>query len=288
VKPAPLQYLRPESREEAVAALAEFGDEAKPLAGGQSLLTLMNLRVAQPEILLDVSRAGLTGISVDDALELGATTTQNAALWSSDVARSAPLMTRALRDVGHHTLRNRGTVGGSIAHADSSAELPAVLLALGGEVVAQSAGGSRTIAADDFFVSHFTTAMTDEELLVSVRVPVVPPDAWAFHEIARRHGDFALAGVAAAFALDEAGLVTSARVALFAVDERPLRIAEVEEALLGRPLGDDAAVAVAARRAAASVEPVTDIHGSTKFRKRLTDVVVRRALHTASPSTKAT
>lgn len=287
VKPAPVRYLRARSREEAVAALAELGDESKILAGGQSLLALMNLRVARPGVLLDIGRAGLAGICVNGALEIGATTTQNAALWSPDVARCAPLMERALRDVGHHTLRNRGTVGGSVAHADPAAELPAVLVALDGAVVAQSAGGSRTIAADDFFVSHYTTAMTDEELLVAVRLPAVPPDAWAFHEVSRRHGDFALAGVAAAFAVDEAGLVTSARVVLFAVDERPLRVAEAEEAVVGQPLRDDTAVAEAARRAAAAVEPVADIRGSTRFRKRLTEVAVRRALSTASRNANA-
>jgi carbon-monoxide dehydrogenase medium subunit len=278
VKSAAFKYLRADCQDDAVAALQTHGDDLKVLAGGQSLLTLMNFRIAQPEILLDIGRAGLTGIARNGSLEIGAMTTQNQALISQQVRESTPLMVDALRHVGHHTLRNRGTVGGSIAHADPSAELPAVLLAAGGEVVAASARGPRTIAAEDFFESHYTTALEDDELLTAVRLPARAPDAHAFHEVTRRHGDFAIAGMAATFTVDATDRVTEARIALFSVDERPVRLAEVEHAVVGRALGDPEAAHEAATRAAQLVEPIADIHGSTAFRKRVTEVVVRRGL----------
>lgn len=278
MKPAAFRYVAADSVEEAMAVLGEFGDDVKVLAGGQSLLTLMNLRVAQPEALLDIGRCGLGGITSNGTLEIGAMTTQNAALTSSVVAASAPLLVRALQDVGHHTLRNRGTVGGSIAHGDPAAEIPAAVLALGGEMVVQGPGGQRTIAAADFNISHYTTALADDELLLRVRLPIQRPDAWAFYEIARRHGDFALAGVAATFALTEAGEVDQARLVLFAVDERPVRATDAEQVLLGRRLDDRRAIEEAAEVAVAAVDPVPTLHGGTEFRRRLAGVAVRRAL----------
>lgn len=277
MKPAPFKYVRAESQDAAVAALGEYGDSAKVLAGGQSLLTLMNLRVAQPECLVDIGPAGLDGIVSRDLLEIGATTTQTAALRSDVIATSVPLLQRALRDVGHHTLRNRGTVGGSIAHADPAAELPAVLVALGGEVVAVSARETRIIDADEFFLSHFTTALREDELLTTVRISL-GADTWAFHEIARRHGDFALAGVAATFERGSDGMVSAARVVFFSVGERPTRLPEVEAALVAHRIGDPAATEDAARLAAEAVEPVGDLHGSTALRKRLTGVALKRAI----------
>jgi carbon-monoxide dehydrogenase medium subunit len=156
------------------------------------------------------------------------------------------------------------------------------VLALDGEILARGPGGERRIAAADFFVSHYTTTLADDELLLAVSLPREPVDAWGFHEITRRHGDFALAGAAAAFRLDAAGQVSQARVVLFAVDERPVRATAAEEALLGRRLYDAAAIADAARLAAAGVEPVPSIHGDTAFRQRLTAVAVRRALEQAT------
>ncbi|MBS1886164.1 MAG: xanthine dehydrogenase family protein subunit M [Actinobacteria bacterium] len=278
MKFAPFKYLAPESTDEAVAVLGELGEDAKVLAGGQSLLTLMSLRVAQPEVLVDVGRAGLGGVGSGDALEIGATTTQNEALRDLSVRERAPLMSRALLDVAHHTLRNRGTVGGSVAHADPAAELPAVLVALGGEVVARGPAGTRTIGADDFFISHYTTALEESELLTAIRVPGPAPDAWAFYEVARRHGDFAQVGVAASFSVDRDDRVASARLVLFAVDERPLRIAVAEEALVGRRLDDAEARAEAAERCAEAIEPVGDLHGSPDHRRRIARGAVRRAL----------
>lgn len=278
MKAAPFGYLAPDSTDEAVEALAELGDAAKVLAGGQSLLALMSLRVAQPETLVDIGRCGLDGIVLDDALRIGATTTQNAAMAAPAVRERSPLLARALADVSHHALRNRGTIGGSVAHADPAAEVPAVLVAAGGEVVARSALGTRAIAADDLFVTHFTTALADDELLTEVRLPAHGADAWAFHEIARRRGDFALAGVAATFDLDGAGAVAGARIALFGIADRPLRASAAEAALHGHALDDRYAIEAAAMAAAGEVEPLGDIHGGALYRRRLVAVAVRRAL----------
>lgn len=278
MKFAPFKYLVPESTDEAVEAVVDLGDDAKVLAGGQSLLTLMGLRVAQPEVLIDIGRAGLGGISAGEALEVGATTTQNQALRDPAVSDRAPLLARALQDVAHHTLRNRGTVGGSVAHADPAAELPAVLVALDGEVLARGPGGMRAIPADDFFISHFTTALAENELLTAIRMPGHGPDAWAFYEVARRHGDFAQAGVAASFSLDAADNIAASRIVLFAVDEKPLRIPAAEQVLVGRRLDDAELWAEAAEICAETIEPVGDLHGSPAHRRRLVRVAVRRAL----------
>jgi len=274
--------VRAGSPEEAVEALTEYGDSARPLAGGQSLLAMMSLRVAQPEILIDLGPAGLDAIAVGDGLEVGSMATQNAALFSSEVAERAPLITRALKDVSHHTLRNRGTIGGSVAHADPAAELPAVLLALDAELVVLGKDGARTVPADDFFVSHFATALADDELLTAIRFKRTKREEFAFHEIARRHGDFALAGMASSFELTESGEVADARIALFAVDARPMRVPDAEAAIRGRALGDADAIAEAGAAARAVVDPTGDIHGSASYRKRMTEVTVRRGLQDAA------
>jgi carbon-monoxide dehydrogenase medium subunit len=248
------------------------------LAGGQSLLAMMNFRLARPEVLIDIGACGLSGVAVNGALEIGATTTHNVARASDAVRRFAPLLVRALADVGHHAVRNRGTVGGSVAHADPAAEIPAVLLALEGEVVAVGTSGVRTIAAADFFLSYYTTALESDEVLTAIRVSARPPDASGFAEVSRRHGDFALAGAAVAADLSPDREVTNVRVAVFAVADRPLRIPEAEDALRGRRLDDADAVGSAAATAREAVDAVGDVHGSETYRRRMTEVVVRRAL----------
>jgi aerobic carbon-monoxide dehydrogenase medium subunit len=278
MKSTSFRYLRPESPEEAASALSQLGDRAKVLAGGQSLLAMLNLRLARPEVLIDVGRCGLSGVRVDSGVEIGATTSQNAARASEGIRRAAPLLQYALGFVGHHALRNRGTIGGSIAHADPAAEVPAVLLALGGEVVVLGPAGERTIRADDLFVSSYTTSLADDEVMISVRLPGPKPHAWAFGELSRRRGDFAVAGVAAAFELSSDGTVRDGRVAVFGVDDRPLLVPEATASLLGRRFDDAEAVRGASAAARAAVDPVGDIRGSAMYRKRMTEVVVRRAL----------
>jgi carbon-monoxide dehydrogenase medium subunit len=267
--------------------LAELGDAAKVLAGGQSLLALMNLRVARPEVLVDLGGCGLSGIARDGCLEIGAMTTHTAASKSEAVRESAPLLEHALGYVGHHAIRNRGTIGGSVAHADPAAEVPAVLLALGGEVSVLGPGGGRTIDADELFVSFYTTALAEDEVLTAIRLPESAPDAWAFGELARRHGDFAIVGVAASFDLTPSGEVADARVAVFGAADRPVRVSEAEAVLHGRRLDDAAAVGDAAVAAREAVDPIGDIHGSKSYRKRVTEVVVRRALENATIEERA-
>jgi carbon-monoxide dehydrogenase medium subunit len=207
----------------------------------------------------------------------------------ASIARSAqaigiaPLLTTAIGYVGHPAVRSRGTVGGTVAHADPAAEIPAVLLALGGEVVARGPAGERTIAADDFFVSYFTTALDETELVTQIRIP--RPAAglrFGFSEVARKPSDFALAGVALAAVVDEAGLCSSARIALFGVADRPVRALRAEEALAGRKLADEAVRGDAAKLACDGMEPREDGHATREYRRSVTGVLVRRALEQAA------
>ena len=284
MKPAPFRYLRAESLEEAVAALVEHGDEAKILAGGQSLVPMMNLRLAMPSVLVDINGvAELDGIRANGALEIGAATRQLAVQRSAEVASLAPLVPEALRHVAHAAVRSRGTFGGSVAHGDPAAELPAVLLALGGDVVARGPDGERTIPADELFVTYYTTALAETEVLTRV---VIPKDAGArrfgFAEVARRHGDYALAGVAVVADADEGGVCRSARIALFAVGDRPVRAEKAEQAVAGRSLGDEATLRDAERLAAEELEPREDLHASSRYRREVAGVLVRRALAQAA------
>jgi carbon-monoxide dehydrogenase medium subunit len=278
LKPAPFTYVAVDTVEEAVAALAEHGDEAKILAGGQSLVPLMNMRLAVPGVLVDVNGVReLEGIRANGALEVGAITRQIELQRSDEVARHAPLVAAAMPFVSHPGIRSRGTVGGSVAHADPAAELPACLVALGGEVVARGPGGERAIAADDLFVTYFTTALEPTELVTAVRFPKADASMrFGFAEVSRRHGDFALAGAAVAASVDGSGLCTAVRIALFGVGDRPLRATAAEEAVVGRPLAD--AAADAGRVTAGSIESKSDLHASAQYRREVAGTMVERAL----------
>lgn len=269
MKPAPFAYRSAETVEEAVAALAELGEDARVLAGGQSLVPMLNLRLARPSALVDVGRvAALSGISANGALRLGATTRQADALRSGLVAERAPLLTEALRQVGHPATRSRGTVGGSIAHADPAAELPAVLLALDGEAIVVSAGGERVIPAASLFDGPFATTLSEGELLTALRLRDTPASArHGFAEIARRRGDFALAGAAAVVAPGYA------RVALFAVAPCAFRAREAEHAL-----EEGAGAEEAAALAAAASDPSGDPHATAAYRREAARVATLRAL----------
>ena len=279
MKPPRFKYAAAGSVEEAVALLEEHGDEAKVLAGGQSLIPLMNMRLARPGVLVDINRvSGLDGIKRNGGLTIGALTRQSSVLRSGDVSSFAPIVVEALRHVGHPGIRARGTFGGSIAHADPAAELPAVLLALDGEAVARGPGGERTIPAEELFVSTFTTSLTSNEVLTSIRLPWSLDKArWAFLEVARRHGDFALAGVASAAEVD-GGTCKSARIALFGVVDRPVRAKQAEEFLAGKSLDDSSVVEEAGRLALAGLEPRSDFHATSQYRQEATEALVRRAL----------
>ena len=249
--------------------LAELGEDAKVLAGGQSLVPLLNLRLARPSALVDVGRvAALSGISANGVLRLGAMTRQADALRSALVATRAPLLAQALRHVGHPATRSRGTVGGSIAHADPAAELPAVLLALDGEATVASGKAERSLQAAALFLGPFTTALAEGELLTELRLGDPPAGArHGFAEIARRRGDFALAGAAVVVAPGHA------RVALFAVGPSAFRAAEAERALAGGAGAEEAAAL-----AAAAAEPSDDAHATAAYRREAARVATLRAL----------
>jgi CO/xanthine dehydrogenase FAD-binding subunit len=278
VKPAPLAYVRASSLEEALAALAEGGDDAKPIAGGQSLVPALNMRLVRPSVLVDIGRAGLHGIAANGSLRIGATTRQ-AALANDD--RVHPLVREALPFVGHVVTRNRGTVGGSIAHADGAAELPLCLVALGGTVAVEGSGGRREIPANEFFVTHFTTTLEPGELVVETAWPLaISGERCAFEELALRAGDFAQSMVAVVLRRDDAGRVTSAAVAVGAVTDRPTRLAEVESLVLGSTGAEAAADAGAL--AARLVDPPGSVHASARYLKALTGTLVARATERAS------
>jgi carbon-monoxide dehydrogenase medium subunit len=281
VKPARFAYHAPGTVEEAVGLLARYGGEAKLLAGGQSLMPLMNFRLARPAALIDLNAiASLAYIREDDGqIRFGAMTRQRAIEFSPVVRRRLPLLAEATTLVGHLPIRTRGTIGGSIAHADPSAEYPAILAALDGVVVARGPRGERTLRASELFQSYLTTSLGPDEMLVEVRLPAMPAGAgFAFEEFSRRHGDFAIVGIAAMVIRQGAGC--AARLVTAGVGPVPTRLRQAEE-MLERDGFSDAAIEAAARRAAELVEPDTDIHASAAYRRNLTRVLTGRALRRA-------
>jgi carbon-monoxide dehydrogenase medium subunit len=277
------EYHSPDTIDEVLALLAEHGDEAKILAGGQSLIPLLAMRLARPAQLVDIN--GVSSLAAVDErngdIAFGAIVRERTAERSDVVSTRLPLLAEALPHIGHTAIRTRGTIGGTIAHADASGEIPCVVAALDGEMLVRSARGERTIASQDFFQGHFTTALADDECLVEVRLPAADPSAgYAFQEVARRHGDFALVGVAAMLSLDSAGLITDSRIALMGVADVPLRARAAEAELVGAEPTVDVFTA-AARTATADLRPATDVHGSAAYRTHLAAVTVRRALTTA-------
>jgi carbon-monoxide dehydrogenase medium subunit len=278
MKPAKFDYLRPGSPEEAIEALGTYPD-AKVLAGGQSLIPMMNMRLARPSTLVDIGRLdGLGGVEANGALHIGATAVQADVLDSAVVRRRWPLITSALEHVGHPATRARGTIGGSIAHGEPAAELPAVMLALDARFTVVGPRGSRSVGAGDFFLGHFTTVLADDELLVGLEVPDLPGSHWGFGEVVRRHGDYALAGAAVRLRPDRGSRIAEARVALFGVASTPVRASTAEERLVGTALGDRNAATEAARVALSGVDVVGDSFVSTTYRREAAAAVVMRAL----------
>ena len=273
MKPVPFIYARAESIEDAVGLLRSHGDEAKVLAGGQSLVPALNMRLVRPTLVVDLNFAsGLGEVTQESgSLRIGALVRQAGAERSQLVATKCPLLREALPLVGHFVTRNRGTVCGSIAHADAAAELPLVLVALGGEVVTSR----RTIPAAEFFVSHFMTVLESDELVAATTWPCLGPgQGGAFEEFAVRHGDFALASAACLLRVED-GRVADARVAVGSVTDRP----ELVDAslLVGHAVDADAAQSVASA-IAASIDPPPNLHGSPAYRRRLIAVLVERAV----------
>ena len=285
LKPAPFDYLAPRSLDEALAALAQArapaDGETKLLAGGQSLVPLLNFRLATPRRLVDLNRVpGLSYIREQDGgFAIGAMTRQSAVERDARLAAGVPLLGEAMPWVGHLAIRSRGTLGGSLAHADPAAELPAVAVCLDARFTLVGPRGQRTVAADEFFVDYLTTRLEPDEILTEAWFPRVPAgtgQAWL--EFARRHGDFALAGVGVSLSLADER-VTEARIALTGVGARPLRARQAEQVLAGGRLAERMQAAVEAVRA--SLDPPADIHASSEYRLHLAGVLVERALNLA-------
>jgi 2-furoyl-CoA dehydrogenase FAD binding subunit len=277
MKPRPFDYVRPDTVEEAVALLAEYGDDARILAGGQSLVPMLNLRIVEAEALIDISRIGaLDGIlevgdkKLGDRIEIGAAVTQNKLLAWPQLAEKLPLVAAALPHVGHFQTRNKGTVCGSIAHADPSSELPLALAVLGGEIVLKSQRGERVLAAKDFQKDMLTTARAPDELITAVRFPVTNGSGVGFREVARRHGDFAIIAVAAL-----AENKSAVRLGVGGMAGKPM---------VRRIAGEDAAHAIAAW--ADEVEGYEDLHASAAMRRdlfrNLAPIAVKEAIRCAA------
>jgi CO/xanthine dehydrogenase FAD-binding subunit len=288
MKPPAFDYVAPGTVGEAAALLAQHDGEAKILAGGQSLMPLLNMRLARPGLLVDLGRvSGLDYIrEVDGGLAIGAMTTQRTVERSTVVASRNPVLHAAVRYIAHPQIRNRGTIGGSLAHADPAAECPAIALALDAELRVTGSGGAgqeRVIPAADFFVTYLTTALAPTEVLTEVRFPALPDGTgWSFMEVARRHGDFALAGAVATLALDRSGRCAGARLVLFGVGSTPLRIRATEDALRGEKPSEKLIEQAAEKVAAVVDEPLTDVHASAEYRRHLAGVLARRSLAEAA------
>lgn len=284
MKPPRFDYHAPTDRGGVLELLALHGPDAKVLAGGQSLIPLLNMRLARPAVVVDVNRvADLAYLHEEDGgLVVGATTRQGT-VEESAVARSAcPLLVQAVGLVAHPTIRHRGTVGGSLTHADPAAELPVAALALEASFRLARTEGERVVSADHFFLGYLTSAVEPEELLVEVRFPALPPrTGTAFREIARTHGNFAIVAVAAAVTLDpDTGTATRARIALGGIGSGPVRAAGAEATLNGRPATPEA-IADAARVAAEEIDPDSDLHASAAYRRDVAAVLVQQALEEA-------
>jgi len=284
MKPPPFKYLRPESLEEAVAQLADLGDEAKVLAGGQSLIPLLNLRFARPSVLIDLRLVpDMADVVIGDGgLSIGAMARQRSVEMSSLVAGACPLIPSALRHVGHLQTRSQGTIGGSLAHGDPSAELPAVAMVTGADLVARSTRGDRVIPASDFFEGPFTTRLEADEILTTIRVPPGQGSRTSFCEVARRSGDFAVAGVCTSVRLDQSGVVTEAALVAIAVGGVPVRLQRAEAALLNQEL-TELAIAGASDAAMDDVDPFDDVHADATYRRSLVGVLVGRSLRRLRP-----
>ena len=282
MKPAPFAYHAPPTVADAVSVLAEFGDEAKVLAGGQSLVPMLALRLARPAHLVDVNGvAELAGVRRENGhLVVGATTRHARLERDQEIGETVPLLRLAAPHIGHPQIRNRGTLGGSLAHADAAAELPAVARALDAGIVVAGPSGERTIPAAGFFQMVFTTALEPDELVTGVRFPVWGPGSgFAVEEIARRHGDFALAGAVCAVQVS-AGRIERVALAMFGMGSVPERLDTLEKTLNGAAV-DGLDLDDIGEQGVAALDPPSDVHATGHYRKKIGAVLVGRALSTA-------
>ncbi len=281
MKPAPFEYAAPHSLTEALAVLADNDpDEVKILAGGQSLMPLLNMRLARPQLLLDLSRVEELDFirEFDGGLSIGAMTTKRAVEESALVRERSPLFWRATTMIGHPQIRNRGTVGGSMVQADPAAEYPAAAQLLEIELIAQGAAGRRVIRAADFFVTYLTTSLEPSEILTEIRIPAQRAGAgWSIQELARRHGDFAIVGAAATLRI-EGGRCLDPRIVVFGAADRAMRCPDAEASVAGQPASESVFEAAGARTAESLEDPISDVHASSEYRRDLARVLVRRVL----------
>jgi carbon-monoxide dehydrogenase medium subunit len=280
VKPASFAYRAPERVDDVLALLSDDDHDVRVIAGGQSLVPMMNFRLAAPEVLVDLNRVKELRAMTHhgDVLTVAAGVRQSQLLRDPEVARRWPLLVAGVRHIAHPQIRNRGTVCGSLAHHDPHGELPALAVALGARMTVASVAGKREVAADDFFVSHYEVALEQGEMLLDVRFPAPPAGAgWSFQEIARRRGDFALAGVAVLIEGDASGAVASSRVVLLGVGGRPYRARAAEQAIDGTDVGDGVLDEVE-RIVAASIEPSGDVHATAEYRREVAATLTRRAV----------
>lgn len=286
MKPPAFAYFAPRTLDEAIELAARYAGDGKLLAGGQSLMPALNFRLSSPAALIDLNRVeGLAGISAPPAggLNIRALTRHRAVELSAEVARNCPVLSAAMPHIAHVQIRNRGTVGGSLSHADPAAELPAVVTACDATLVIHGPNGERTVPADEFFLGTFSTALEPDEILIEIRVPAWPEQRrWGFREINRRHGDFAIAGLVAWVECDDGDptACNDARIVLFGVAEAPVRARAAEEHLKSAPV-NAARVREAAQMAANAFEPSSDIHASAAYRREVSAVLVRRTLEDA-------
>jgi aerobic carbon-monoxide dehydrogenase medium subunit len=291
MKPTPFEYFAPIELQETLDLLEHYGDEAKILAGGQSLMPLMNLRLARPGLIIDINRlSGLDTITAtpEGGLTIGALTRQRALERSKIVQEQNPILAAAMPLIGHFQIRNRGTIGGSLVHADPAAELPAVSLLLGAEFLLRSKSAVRVVPAAEFFLSYLATATQPAELLTEIRLPKWPSgEAWAVQEIARRKGDFALIGVALRAELDAGETVQNGVIVMFGVGDKPQRMERAEAILKGRRISE-AFLRELSGVVAEELQPDSDIHASAAYRKEVGGVLVRRALESALAKVKET
>jgi CO/xanthine dehydrogenase FAD-binding subunit len=284
VKPAKFEYLRPVNIAEAVQFLAEYGEEAKILSGGQSLIPVMNMRLSTPKYLIDIGQVPeLNYIKEDDGRLCIGTVTRHVEVGKSLLVKEkCNLLHQAIHYVGHPQIRNRGTIGGSIAHADPSAELPCVLTALKGDIVIANADGDRVVEPEEFFLTYLLTSLEPTEMVKEVRFPVLSATCGsAFVELARRHGDFALVGVAAAIDLDENGKISFARLGVCGANPVPTSLSEIEESLIGL-VPNEAVLKEAGEAVRDYISPEGDLHGSAEYREQLSSVLTFRALTEAA------
>ena len=285
MKPAPFEYVAPESLEAALSILRQHGYDAKLLAGGQSLIPLLNFRLAKPAVLVDLNR--LTDLDFvratpEGGLRIGAMVRQSRLESDPLVAEKVPLLAEAVPFIAHPQIRNRGTLGGTLAHADPAAELPTVTLALQCRFRLQSDQGDRWVAAEDFFVGLLTTALSPEEVLAEIEIPPpTPRTGWTFLEFSRRHGDYALAGLAAGLTLDEAGICTAARLIFLSAGDGPMVACGAAARLVGATVDGPLIEDIARQVAQDEVAPTGDIHASAEFKRHLCRVLTARALQTA-------